>query len=162
MIYFLQQVRRTPWIFPYSSISPDSNTGEVLNYGNMRIHEGAQAKENSAQNWGKVCQNPSFSGLRVKTGQHYHSLGSNQFGILHVLTVTILHLGGDLVCQLLNCVQLFATPQTIALRAPLSMNFSRQENRSGQPLPSPGVLTTQGSNPALPLCRQILYHLIHK
>jgi len=48
MIYFLQQVRRTPWIFPYSSISPNSKTGEVLNCGNMNIHEGAQAKENSA------------------------------------------------------------------------------------------------------------------
>ena len=33
----------------------------------------------------------------------------------------------SLVCQLLNCVRLFATPLTAARRAPLSMGFSRQE-----------------------------------
>ena len=34
-------------------------------------------------------------------------------------------------------VRLCATPQTAALQAPLSMGFSRQEYRSGVPLPSP-------------------------
>ena len=37
----------------------------------------------------------------------------------------------------LNCVQLFATPWTVAYQAPLSMGFSRQEYWSGVPLPSP-------------------------
>ena len=36
-----------------------------------------------------------------------------------------------IVVQLLNCVQLFATPWTIAHQAPLSMEFSRQEDWSG-------------------------------
>ena len=40
----------------------------------------------------------------------------------------------SLVCQLLNCVRLFATPLTAARRAPLSMGFSRQEPWRGQPL----------------------------
>ena len=35
-------------------------------------------------------------------------------------------------------VQLFATPWTIALQAPLSMGFSRQEYWSGLLCPSPG------------------------
>ena len=33
--------------------------------------------------------------------------------------------------QLVNCVRLFAAPQTVAHQAPLSMGFSRQEYRSG-------------------------------
>ena len=51
------------------------------------------------------------------------------------------------------------TPRTVALQAPLSMGFSRQEYWSGWPYPSPGIFQTQGSNPGLPHCRQILYHL---
>ena len=37
----------------------------------------------------------------------------------------------------LSCVQLSATPWTTAYQAPPSMGFSRQEYRSGVPLPSP-------------------------
>ena len=41
---------------------------------------------------------------------------------------------------MLNHVQLFATPWTIAHQAPLSMEFSRQEYWSGVPFPPPGDL----------------------
>ena len=34
-------------------------------------------------------------------------------------------------CMLLSCIQLFATPWTVACQAPLSMGFSRQEYWSG-------------------------------
>ena len=37
----------------------------------------------------------------------------------------------------LNRVQLFATPWTVAHQAPLSVGFSRQEYWSGLPFPSP-------------------------
>ena len=37
----------------------------------------------------------------------------------------------------------------VACQAPLSMEFSRQEYWSGLPLPFPGDLLTQGSNPGL-------------
>ena len=40
----------------------------------------------------------------------------------------------------LSRVQLFATPWTVALQAPPSMGFSRQEYWSGLPFPSPGDL----------------------
>ena len=40
----------------------------------------------------------------------------------------------------------FATPWTIAYQGPLSMSFSRQEDWSGLPFPSPGIFPTQGSN----------------
>ena len=48
------------------------------------------------------------------------------------------------VCQLLNCVQLFVTPQTVSHQAPLSMEFFRQEYWSGLPFPSPGDLSNPG------------------
>ena len=38
-------------------------------------------------------------------------------------------------------------PQTVACQASLSMEFSRQENRSGYPFPSPGDLHDPGFNP---------------
>ena len=48
-------------------------------------------------------------------------------------------------------VRLFATPQTVARQALLSMEFSRQEYWSGLPFPSPGDLPDPGikGSPAL-------------
>ena len=40
-----------------------------------------------------------------------------------------------------------ATPWTVACQAPLSMGFSRQENWSGLPFPSPGDLPDPGIEP---------------
>ena len=50
-------------------------------------------------------------------------------------------------------------PWTVARQAPLSMEFSRQEYWSGVHALLQGIFPTQGSNPGLPLCRQILYCL---
>ena len=62
----------------------------------------------------------------------------------------------------LSCVQLFATPWTVAYQAPPSMGFSRQEYWSGLPLPSPGDLPDPGIEPGSPAlqadslhCRQV-------
>ena len=57
---------------------------------------------------------------------------------------------------------LFVTPWTVAHQPPLSMDFSRQECRSGFPFPSPGNLPNPGLNLDLPHCRQILYCLCHQ
>ena len=55
------------------------------------------------------------------------------------------------VCtRLLYCILLFVTLWKIAGRAPLSMEFSRQEYRSGLPFPSPGDLPDLGIEPASP------------
>ena len=43
-----------------------------------------------------------------------------------------------------SCVQLFATPWTVAHQVLLSMEFSRQEYWSGLPFPSPGDLLDPG------------------
>ena len=43
------------------------------------------------------------------------------------------------------------TPWTVALQAPLSLGFSRQEYWSGLPFPSPGDLPNIGIKPAFPV-----------
>ena len=49
-----------------------------------------------------------------------------------------------MLVQLLNYVQLFLTPWTVACQAPLSMEFSMQEYWSGLPFPTPGDLPRLG------------------
>ena len=53
------------------------------------------------------------------------------------------------VCMLSHFthVQLFVTLWTVALQAPLSMGFSRQEYWSGLPCPPPGDLSHPGIKP---------------
>ena len=50
----------------------------------------------------------------------------------------------------LSCVQLFATPWTVAYQAPPSMGFSRQEYLSGLTFPSPRDLLDSGIKPLSP------------
>ena len=52
--------------------------------------------------------------------------------------------------EVAQCVQLFATPWTVAHQAPPSMGFSRQEYWSGLPFPSPGDLPDPGIEPGSP------------
>ena len=62
----------------------------------------------------------------------------------------------------LSRVRLFATPWTVAHQAPLSMGFTRQEYGWGCHFLLQGIFSTQGSNPGLLHCRQILNQLSHK
>ena len=51
------------------------------------------------------------------------------------------------------------TPWTVACQAPLYTEFSRQEYWSEYCSLLWGIFPTEGSNPGLPHCRQIIYHL---
>ena len=53
----------------------------------------------------------------------------------------------------LSHVRVFATPWTVAHKAPLSVEFSGQAYWSGLPFATPDDLPNQGSNPGLPHCR---------
>ena len=53
-------------------------------------------------------------------------------------------------------------PWTGACQASLSMEFSRQEYWSGLAFFLQEIFSTQGLNPILLYCRQILYHLSHQ
>ena len=57
---------------------------------------------------------------------------------------------GKKVKVLVSHVQFFATRWTVALQAPLSVGFSRQEHWSGLPLPSLGDLPDPGIEPGSP------------
>ena len=57
---------------------------------------------------------------------------------------------GKVKVKLFSRVRLFATPWTVALQAPPSMGFSRQEYWSGLPFPSPGDLPDPGIEPRSP------------
>ena len=50
----------------------------------------------------------------------------------------------------LSRVRLFVTPWNVALQAPPSLGFSRQEYWSGLPFPSPGDLPDPGIKPRSP------------
>ena len=54
------------------------------------------------------------------------------------------------VCAKLSHVQLRVTAWTVALQAPLSTRFSRQEYWNGLPCPSPGDLPNPGTEPSSP------------
>ena len=54
-------------------------------------------------------------------------------------------------------VCLFAAPWTVALPAPLSMEFSRQEYQNGLPFPTPEDLPDPGIEPVSYIDRCILY-----
>ena len=52
---------------------------------------------------------------------------------------------------MLSCVQLCVTLWTVALQAPLSMGFSKQEYWRGLPFPPPGDLPKPGFEPTSPV-----------
>ena len=56
----------------------------------------------------------------------------------------------DLCVCVLNLVQLFSTPWTVACQAPLSVGFSRQEYWGGLLVPSPKDLSDPGIKPTSP------------
>ena len=67
--------------------------------------------------------------------------------------------GGGLITK--SCPTL-ATPWTVVCQAPLSMRFSKQEYWIGLHFPLQDIFLTQGSNPGLLHCRQMLYRLSHQ
>ena len=73
-----------------------------------------------------------------------------------------MHVPQDRQCRFMSCnVQicsvmsgLFVTPCTAARQAPLSRGFSRQEDWSGVPCPSPGHLPDSGMEPGSPALQE--------
>ena len=53
--------------------------------------------------------------------------------------------------HVLGHARLFATPWTIALQVPMSIEFSRREYWSGLPFPAPGDLPDRGIEPSSPV-----------
>ena len=67
-----------------------------------------------------------------------------------------------ILLKLLCCVQLLVTHGlTVALQAPLSMEFSKQEHGMACHSLLEGIFPTQGLNLDLLHCRQVIYHMKH-
>ena len=73
--------------------------------------------------------------------------------ITHTLTIG--------VCKSLSHVQLYTTPWTDS-RLLCHWGFPGKNTGMGCHFLLQGIFLTQGSNPGLPHCRQILYHLRHQ
>ena len=87
-----------------------------------------------------------------------HAPTSQIINILPVLCHS--YLQPSIKCLLVaqSCVN----PWTIALQAPLSMEFSRQEYWRGLPFLSPGDLPNSGIKAGLPHCSETLHCLGHQ
>ena len=91
--------------------------------------------------WDSPGQNTGVGSLSVLQGI-FPTQGSNR-GLLHCgqIIYQLSHKGSprilEWVLSHVSCVQLSVTPWTMALQAPLSMGFSRQEYWSGFPFHSP-------------------------
>ena len=59
-----------------------------------------------------------------------------------------------------SCVRFCASPWTVARQASLSMGFSKQENWSGLPFPSPGYLPDPGIEPKSPAAPAFIFHIL--
>ena len=96
--------------------------------------------ESSRTPWSNQSQQP----LRI----HTHYSLQKEFSMSHATSVTRRK---KLTRACLSCacchVRLFAIPWTVALQAPLSMGFSRQDYWSGLPFASPGDLPDPGIKP---------------
>ena len=88
--------------------------------------------------WGNHIVSLNISFLIYKKKQTYFGESLYQVRIKHS------------TCMLsrFSCVQLFATPRTLACQAPLPMGFSRQKYWSGLPCPSLGDLSDPWIEPA--------------
>ena len=64
---------------------------------------------------------------------------------------------GTCVLSPFSRVRLFATMWTVVHQAPLSLEFSRLDYRSGLPFPSAGNVPNPGIEPCLLYCRRTLY-----
>ena len=65
----------------------------------------------------------------------------------HLITCSMSLIISACMLSRFSCVQLFVTQWIVALQAPLSMGFSRQNYWSGLPFPSPGDLPYPKTEP---------------
>ena len=130
-------------IIPTSDEKIDAHRGEVICLGHRarKCHsQGLKLGQTRFQPlW---CLPPHCTAFLVERFRYY----------LCQLRILVAFPSLDTLCMLhhFSCVQLFATPWTVACQAPLSMGFSRQEYWSGLPCPPPGDLPDTGIEPASP------------
>ena len=119
----------------------------VLSNGNSMGHEPlsiiwATQVLNSYSNVGKI----THCARGWLTVHQTFTFSPGYSAIQHFSYVCLKH-----VLNAFSLVWLLEIPWTVALQAPLSMGFSRQEYWSGLPFPTPGNLPNPGIKPASPV-----------
>ena len=96
---------------------------------------------NTIKKWGKdlnICffkEDIQIAKKHMKACSTSLIIREMQFKITMRYHLTPVRMKVKVKVKTLNCVQLFATPWTVAYQAPLSMEFSRQEYWSRLPFP---------------------------
>ena len=124
----------TKWAFPAAMATPETWDPQP------RSSEEAP----SAPDKGQVCSAHTPTSMRGPRGSLFRQVKSIQEQI-HPTKTTQLFISCE--AKSFGPVRLFVTPWTVAYQAPPSMEFSRQENWSGLPFPSPGDLPNPGMEP---------------
>ena len=86
-----------------------------------------------------------------------HKDNNNKKWLRNTDTYVLSHVSKTCACVLSGYViSASVTPWFVALQAPLSMAFSRQEYWGGLPFPSPGDLSQPGIEPRSPVLQETL------
>ena len=120
--------------------------------------------------WWTDLPPPSPKAVSSLSTEAFHDLISQSASVnlrnwgLTVCRLWGCHLEGSCinVCELVNCVWLFAAPWTVAHQASLSRAFCSQGYWMGCHSLLWGIFPTHRSNPGLLHCRQILYQFSHQ
>ena len=91
-------------------------------------------------------QSHTFEGNYLELNTHMHPYSyTNKYKLTEEIRTRLVDCTNVNIMRLcmpscFSCVQFYETPWTVALQAPLSMGFSRQEYWNGLPCPTPGDL----------------------
>ena len=96
------------------------------------------------------CKPPLYVSISWWDPDGFNTIDQFKLNLFTVHNFTIINKTTRSEVKSLSYVWLFATPWTITYKAPLSMEFSRQEYWSGLPFPSPGDLPDPGIKPGSP------------
>ena len=88
---------------------------------------------------------------------HFALPGTSDTDLAAPSFCTAWHFCGCLCAPMLGRVRPFATPRTVAHRAPPPMGLSRQEYWRGLPCPPPGALPDPGFEPGSPALRAVSF-----
>ena len=127
-----------------------------------RLRGEAHSPSREALSGRSCCRASARSTLGLCTCQHFllehHTPGAHSMAVPHCKPGAPPGQGRGLVkVTVAQLRPTLATPWTTQ-----SVEFSRPEDWTGQPFPSPGDLLNLGIEPRSPACRQILYQLSHK
>ena len=118
-------------------------------YFNKAVKKWHIAWENS-NNTEKCIKKKKLLKISPPSNYQLYHFGGCLLLLFSIITHTQKYVSSLMLCLGTHHSPLFETPWTVALQAPLSMGFSRQEYWSGLPCPPPGDLSNPRVKPRSP------------